>query len=100
VIRIVWEFRVPDTMAAAFEERYSSAGAWARLFEKAEGYEGTQLLRDAAEPGRYLTIDTWRDAPALEAFQREHAAAYQALDRECEGLTRSERCLGRFADLP
>jgi heme-degrading monooxygenase HmoA len=100
VVRILWEFRVSDAMAAAFEERYSGDGAWARLFQRAEGYEGTQLLRDEAEPGRYLTIDTWRDTAAFEAFQREHPADYQALDRECEGLTRSERCLGRFADLP
>ena len=99
VLQIVWEFRVGEGAARAFEEHYSPRGAWARLFAKAVGYERTVLLRDESDPGRYLTIDVWRDAASFEAFRRDFAAEYQALDRDGEALTDSERCLGRFTDL-
>jgi len=99
VIQIVWEFRVRAGTARAFEEFYSARGAWARLFAKAPGYERTVLLKDETDPRRYLTIDVWRDAASHEAFRDDFAAEYQALDREGEALTESERCLGRFADL-
>jgi len=99
VIRIVWEFRVRQGTARAFEERYAASGAWAKLFAKARGYEQTVLLKDEADPRRYLTIDVWRDAASHDAFRRDFAAEYEALDRQCQGLTESERCLGRFADL-
>ena len=100
MIRIVWEFRVGEGAARAFEERYSPRGPWARLFARAGGYERTVLLRDDVDPGRYLTIDVWRDDASFDAFRRDFAAEYQALDRESEALTESERCLGRFTDLP
>jgi len=99
VIQIVWEFRVGEGAAPAFEERYSPRGGWAKLFAKAGGYERTVLLRDEADPGRYLTIEVWRDRASFEAFRRDFAAEYQALDRESEALTECERCLGRFTDL-
>ena len=46
-----------------------TAGDWARLFRRGEGYVGTVLLRDLATPGRYLVTDTWRDAAAYRAFK-------------------------------
>jgi len=90
---------VREGTAQAFEERYSARGAWVSLFAKARGYERTVLLKDEADPRRYLTIDVWRDAASHEAFRRDFAAEYQALDREGEALTESERWLGRFTDL-
>jgi quinol monooxygenase YgiN len=38
------------------------------------------LLEDATEPGRYLTIDRWRDAASFDAFMALHVDAYAALD--------------------
>jgi len=35
----------------------------------------------------------------LEEFERVHAEPYAALDRDCEALAESERCLGRFDPL-
>ena len=99
MIRVVWEFRVRKGMEAEFESRYSSYGAWARLFAKSDGYGGTTLLRDPAEARRYLVIDLWRDAAALAAFKQAHAAEYAALDEDCESLTESEVHVGTFEPL-
>jgi len=99
VIQIVWEFRVKAGREREFEERYSPAGDWARLFARSDGYRGTTLLKDTGRPGRYLVIDAWRDAPAFAAFKEAHGAAYAALDKECEALTEAEVPIGTFQPL-
>jgi heme-degrading monooxygenase HmoA len=55
----LWEFTVAAARQAEFEAHYGPDGTWARLFSRADGYLGTELLRDRADPLRYLTIDRW-----------------------------------------
>ena len=92
----VWEFRVAPACQYEFEKHYGPDGTWARLFRSAEGYLGTDLLRDRKNTLRYLTIDRWESREAWLAFRRAHGAAYERLDREFEGLTTSEAPLGEF----
>ena len=93
---IVWEFRVRTDRRAEFERHYGPEGSWAKLFREDPAYIGTELLRDAAEADRYLTIDRWRARGAFEAFKKAHAAEYAALDRDCEQLTTTETKFGVF----
>ena len=81
MIRIVWEFRVRKGMEREFESRYSSYGAWARLFAKSDGYGGTTLMRDAA---------------SFAAFKQAQGNEYAALDKDCEALTEAEVHVGTF----
>lgn len=97
---ILWEYRVHPGREADFEQIYGPAGDWARLFGQAEGYQGSELLRDRKEPGRYFTLDRWASCEAFERFHREHREAYEALDRRCEGLTVSETHIGELAGVP
>jgi heme-degrading monooxygenase HmoA len=99
VIHILWEFRIREGKAAAFEELYGPDGGWVRLFRKAGGYERTLLVRDGGDPQRYLTIDVWRDAASYEAFRREHETEHAALDHDGEALTELERRLGQFEEI-
>lgn len=94
MIALVWRFEVRDAERAAFEAAYGPDGAWARLFARGAGYEGTRLLR--ADDGAYLTIDTWRTRADFDAFLEDHRPAYEALDRETEALTRCETRIGDF----
>jgi hypothetical protein len=96
---LVWSFRPRVGSRRRFEEAYGPRGAWAELFGASPDYLGTELLRDAAGSGRYLTIDRWRSAAAYEAFLAERRSEYDALDRACEGLTEAEELVGRFDDL-
>jgi heme-degrading monooxygenase HmoA len=96
---IVWELRPRPGREEEFERAYGPEGDWARLFRRAEGYLGTELLRDPAGPGRYLTIDRWASRAAFAAFKRAHGAEYEALDRACEGLTERESSLGSFENI-
>jgi heme-degrading monooxygenase HmoA len=92
----VWEYEVPAESEPAFLAHYASDGTWVRLFRRASGYLGTQLYRDRWRAGRYLTVDHWLDEDAYGAFRREFTAEFEALDRECEGLTLREAHLGDF----
>jgi heme-degrading monooxygenase HmoA len=93
---IVWEFTIRQEHREAFERAYGPDGDWAVLFRTAPGYLGTDLLRDNATPGRYLTIDRWDAAESFTTFKRNSGAAYKEMDRKFEGLTTHEIKIGVF----
>jgi len=93
----LWEFAVAPAKRAQFETHYGPDGTWARLFRRANGYLGSELLQDRSDPLRYLTIDRWESREAWQAFRREHGTEYERLDREFEGLTTREAPLGEYA---
>ena len=86
----VWRFRAAPGQEQRFERVYGSDGAWSKLFALAAGYLGTELRRTDDDRAEYVTIDRWESRAAWQAFRRDHAAAYDALDHECEHLTVSE----------
>jgi heme-degrading monooxygenase HmoA len=94
----VWRYEVAEAQRAEFERRYGADGDWARLFRQADGYLGTQLLRDPLAPGVYLTLDRWRATGDFKRFQTRFGEQYAALDRECAGLTTVETDLGEYED--
>ena|ERR1700742_4430890 len=93
---IVWEFRVRPDREAEFEEKYGPEGLWARLFRKSADYERTELVRDVAIKGRFLTLDYWQTEEAFHEFKQRNLAEYERLDKEFEGLTEQETRLGAF----
>ena len=90
---IVWEFVARKGREAAFERAYGPNGRWAELFRTGQGYLGTELWRGA---GVWLTVDRWQSEEDYRRFQTARLAEYQALDREMEELTATERQLGSF----
>jgi ribosomal-protein-alanine N-acetyltransferase len=83
----IWEFTVESAQQAEFESHYGPEGDWAALFRRAEGYLGSELLPDRANPQRYLTVDRWVSREAWRAFRSRFATEYERLDREFEALT-------------
>lgn len=92
----LWEFLVQPSQQAEFERHYAPDGSWAALFRRAPGYLGTQLLQDRSNRLRYVTIDRWTSIEAYRAFRAQLASVYDALDRQCEGLTTHEAALGDY----
>ena len=90
----VWQYVVEDGQRAAFEHTYGPEGEWVQMFSHADGYLETELLSDAEDGGKYLTIDYWVSKEARNAFRLDFADEFQALDRRCEELTVQERFLG------
>lgn len=95
---LIWEFHAPAMRIAEFEAAYGAQGPWSALFGRAPGYLGTELLRCAERPGRYLTIDRWESEAAFAAFKHDYGAEYQTLDKAMEGLAATETPIGAFND--
>ncbi len=91
---IIWEFRAKTGREADFERVYGPDGEWTEFFKRGEGYLGTELLRDTANPSHYLTIDRWASSTAYEAFRRQWVDEYVRLDKRGEALTEHEALLG------
>jgi heme-degrading monooxygenase HmoA len=93
---IIWQYDILPAARDSFERAYRPDGDWAALFRTSADYLGTQLLRDLAQPDRYITLDYWRTAGAFAAFKHAHGAAYDDLDRRCTQLTVAEAFVGSF----
>jgi len=93
---ILWQFDIAEDHIQGFEAAYGPDGLWAALFRRSSEYLGTELLRDAYVPGRYVTVDRWRGEDAFRAFRAQHDADYEALDRACDALTETETRIGAF----
>jgi heme-degrading monooxygenase HmoA len=92
----IWQFRIPSEKADEFRDVYGPDGEWAKLFRRAAGFLGTELLHSATHPNIFLTIDRWDSAEAWAAFLRAWGEDYAALDRRCKSLTVSEGEIGSF----
>ena len=92
----LWEFEVKPGNEQRFQAVYGAEGDWARLFRSDSQFVETRLLRDAAAPEKFVTMDFWRARSGYESFKESNHAAYSALDRECAKLTAAERCIGKF----
>jgi heme-degrading monooxygenase HmoA len=96
---IIWEFLVREEELLNFVTSYGPHGEWARLFWRADGFLGTELLRSKDEPNKFITIDRWVDAASFERFEDHFGAEYRAMDSRLEGLTLSEIKIGVFAEV-
>ena len=92
----IWEYYVKDDFIEEFEKIYGAAGSWVQLFKGADGYNGTEFLRDCDNERRYMTIDSWISKSAYEAFRKRFSVEFEELDKVCETLTEKEIHLGPF----
>lgn len=93
---IIWQLRAKPGLEREFEKVYGPGGDWALLFQKAEGYLGTELFRETERSGTYVTIDRWNSRAAFQAFRDRWLSEYETLDAQCESLTEQETSLGWF----
>jgi heme-degrading monooxygenase HmoA len=93
---ILWQFDIAEEKTPGFEAAYGPQGSWAALFARSPEYLGTELLKDAYVPGRYVTIDRWSSEEAFRAFRAQHDPDYETLDRASDTLTAAETRIGAF----
>lgn len=96
MLAVVWEYDVHAGREGEFAALYGGGGAWVALFREYAGYLGTELLRDAAQPQRFVTIDRWISPAAYDAFLAAAKPRYADIDALGDALTVHERCVGRF----
>jgi len=93
---IVWEYQVKAGYLEDFEKIYGAGGAWADLFQRENGYLGTELLHDPQNPQGYITIDRWVSSEAYDNFLVRCQEEYEILDAKCNELTERETLLGKW----
>ncbi len=95
----LWEFVVRPDAVSAFVERYGPNGPWVAYFAAYDGYLGTELLSDASDGTRFLTVDRWDRADSYDRVDTG-AEAWRMLDAAGEELTERETFLGAFDTVP
>jgi len=79
----IWEYVVRSSAVAAFAELYGPGGRWVQHFSAYDGFLATELLTDASDATRFVTIDRWEWADAYDRVDTG-AEAWRALDDEGE----------------
>jgi hypothetical protein len=96
MIEIIYEYVVKEGAGGHFELAYGPGGAWSRLFADYPGFRGTTLLRDTADPRRYLAIELWDTAAEREEALGDQWAEYADLNAALDGWTTSRTEVGTF----
>jgi len=91
---ILWEYIVKPGHETEFERIYGLNGDWIQLFQRVDGYLGTDLLRDTENSRRYITIDRWTSSIAFAAIQEQHRLEYEIIDARSEFLTEQQTRIG------
>lgn len=99
MIATIWRFRVLPVAVDSFERIYGLHDDWARLFARAVGYVGTELLQHDRGESVCLTIDRWQSADDYHRAKVELALDHAALDCRCEPLASEGNWLGLHAVL-
>lgn len=89
----IWRYRVEPGHREEFLHHYSSEGTWTQLFQRADGYLGTTLWRDAADENVFYTQDHWRSEQDFAHFQERFSGVYAELDKQLEGIAAEEELI-------
>lgn len=96
---IIWEYHVQPEKQAEFERAYAPQGTWAEFFKRDAAYLETELLRSEERLEIYITIDKWDSQSAYERFLQTWRREYDALDEQCNSLTKHEQRIGNFRQI-
>ncbi len=95
---LVWEYEVDEANQAKFEEAYSRAGAWFKLFEPCGDFLGHELIKNTTGKS-YVLIDKWMDKKSYESFVKSVQLEYDHLNEISKALYSSEKQIGTYLTL-
>ena len=94
MIAVLWEYTVKPEKVDDFLLSYKPDGNWVALFSQSPGFIRTELLRDVANPLRFVTIDYWVSEAHRDEFLEQFRAEYSRLDNLCAAFTEHESFIG------
>jgi quinol monooxygenase YgiN len=95
----LWQYTVDAARRSEFLELYGRNGAWVQLFSRDSGYIETELLQDADDECRFVTIDYWSSREAHDAFRVKYDGEFRMLDEQGATFTVAETFLGDFTSM-
>jgi hypothetical protein len=99
VIAFVWQFDVQAGREPAFERFLGADGAWHAISRRSRSFLGSSLLRDLAQPARYLAVEYWSEMLVYEKHQADFSDEIKELERERDLLLTRMAPLGMFSAL-
>lgn len=87
--QVIWELKVKYKDREKFETFYDPKGEWVRFFQKASGYEGTEVLESGEGDNTFLVIDEWQSEEAFNTFIQSRKAEYALLEEKANAATRT-----------
>ena len=70
---ILGRFRAKPNQVQEFQTAYVGDGDWAKLFARASGYQGRDLLADTNDPLAFVVIDGWTTRGATSVSENSTA---------------------------
>ena len=89
--QVIWELRVKFKDREKFEKFYDPKGEWVKFFQRAAGYQGTEVLESGEGDNTFLVIDEWESEEAFNQAIQSRKAEYVLLDEKANAATRTRK---------
>lgn len=89
--QVIWELRVKFKDREKFEKFYDPKGEWVKFFQRAAGYQGTEVLESGEGDNTFLVIDEWETEEAFNSFIQSRKADYALLEEKAHAATRTRK---------
>ena len=93
---VVWEYRARPERVEDFESFYRPDGPWSELMRQSPAFVSITLMKDLADPRRFMVADRWTSVTMYEEFKREREDAWRDLSERGARLYEREAEVGRF----
>lgn len=91
MFQVIWELRVKFKDKDKFEKFYDPKGEWVRFFQKANGYEGTEVLESGEGDNTFLVIDEWESEETFNASIQLRKADFALLEEKANAASRTRK---------
>jgi heme-degrading monooxygenase HmoA len=86
--QVYWELKVKYKDRDKMEKFYDPKGEWVRFFQKARGYEGTEVLESGEGDNTFLVIDEWQSEEDFNACMESRKADFALLEQKANAASR------------
>lgn len=88
MFRLIVEYKVKPKSREQFEQLFGPKGERVKLFSRAKGYLGSELLLDDESQLAYIAIDFWESEKAQAEFAKAQAAAMDKINQQISRMVK------------
>ena len=89
MFQVIWELKVKFKEREKLEAFYDPKGEWVKFFNRAKGYEGTEVLESGEGDNVFLVIDQWESEEAFNEYVKSRKADFQLLEEKANAASRT-----------
>lgn len=89
--QVFWELKVKYKDRDKMEHFYEPKGEWVKFLNKANGYEGTEVLESGEGDNTFLVIDEWQSEEDFNTCIQSRKADFTLLEEKANSATRTRK---------